>query len=125
MRSREHATLRRKEKKTPCSELVKIRPEHIENTAHRTSPRLVDTNQTNPARLSSSLSQIKAADLRDGFSSCVGREDDVTRLWTRRKRLRRRCREAGCAIVEILEVFLLLEMVGLPEQDNLFGAQVL
>ena len=53
------------------------------------------------------------------FKDKVGREDDVTRLWTRRKRLHRRCREAGCAIPEILEVFLLLEMLGLPENDRI------
>jgi len=53
------------------------------------------------------------------FKDKVGRDDDCTRLWTRRKRLHRRCREAGCPIPEILEVFMFLEMLGLPEPDRI------
>ena len=45
------------------------------------------------------------------YKDKVMKEDDATRLWTRRRRLHRKLKPAGCNIPESLEVCLFLHLV--------------
>ena len=49
------------------------------------------------------------------FTDKVQKDDTVTKLFMRRKKLARRAGESGCQLPELLEDFLYLEMLGLTE----------